>query len=92
MKTNEKSTDITSLRASYRFSKGETNLYKYAVFLSNCPTVCIYRFIVICFPLKSKTFNSRRNVRHVIIAIWILAFFLAMPLVKSSLVSWPNGY
>ena len=49
--------------------------------------ISLYRFIVICFPLKSKSFNSTRNIKMAIGVIWLSSFFLAMPLAKMSVVS-----
>ena len=59
------------------------NSYPYQIEIS----VHFYRFIVICFPLKSKTFNSIAKIKKAIIVIWASAFLLAIPLVKVSAVS-----
>ena len=56
------------------------------------PLLYIYRYIVICFPLKSKVFNSRKNIRTAIIVVWISALFLAIPVIKDSSVSFVKDY
>ena len=46
--------------------------------------------MVICYPLKSKKFNSIGNIKTALLIIWISAFVLAIPLVKMSVVSVTN--
>ena len=47
---------------------------------------------MICYPLKSKKFNSISNIKKFIIGIWVMALLLSIPLVKFSAVSWNVGY
>ena len=47
----------------------------------------IYRYFATFFPLKSKKFNTRGNIKTAVIIITVSAFFLTLPLVKMSVVS-----
>ena len=42
---------------------------------------------MVCFPLKSKKFTSTSNIKTGVILLWVLAFILALPLVKLGTVS-----
>ena len=46
-----------------------------------------YRYLVICFPLKSEKIIRTGNIKTALIIIWTSSFFLAMPVLKMSMVS-----
>ena len=45
------------------------------------------RYFVICFPLKSKKFNSTGNIKTALIIIWTSSFLLSIPMLKLTMVS-----